>query len=306
MKGGCTPAEAYMHPARSPTRPTAHELQHLGRRFPQPPARKLARLPLLGHRTGGLRPGASRALRSGCGAAQEGIALDRPRTRIQRPARGAKVRETGREPGPPSVGSSGSFTAACLGFGGCDDVAVTMHRPLDLQPPEHQHRTRPVEHAAAPPRPGDEPGEPAGCASRSGSACAAPWASAAAAFTLLHAVQYLLYANVWPDHLLQLLRRRYLLVGRHRPGAACCRSPPPPSTGPCAGWARRRWRLAALAGLSGRRGHRAASRCGRARGCWARSASTWRCWSCSSPGGSCSWRAEFLAGRARGVWPPSA
>ncbi|OYX31938.1 MAG: HNH endonuclease [Caulobacterales bacterium 32-69-10] len=34
MKGGRTPAEAHMHPARHPSRPTAHELQHLGRRFP--------------------------------------------------------------------------------------------------------------------------------------------------------------------------------------------------------------------------------------------------------------------------------
>jgi 5-methylcytosine-specific restriction endonuclease McrA len=34
MKGGRTPAEAHMHPAREPIRPTAHELQHLGRRFP--------------------------------------------------------------------------------------------------------------------------------------------------------------------------------------------------------------------------------------------------------------------------------
>jgi 5-methylcytosine-specific restriction endonuclease McrA len=34
MKGGRTPAEAHMHPARSPARPTAYELQHLGRRFP--------------------------------------------------------------------------------------------------------------------------------------------------------------------------------------------------------------------------------------------------------------------------------
>jgi sulfoxide reductase heme-binding subunit YedZ len=40
-----------------------------------------------------------------------------------------------------------------------------------------------------------------------------PLGLAAAAFALLHAVQYLLYANVWPDHLLQLLRRPYLLVG---------------------------------------------------------------------------------------------
>jgi 5-methylcytosine-specific restriction endonuclease McrA len=34
MKGGRTPSEARMHPARAPSRPTAHELQHLGRRFP--------------------------------------------------------------------------------------------------------------------------------------------------------------------------------------------------------------------------------------------------------------------------------
>ncbi len=34
MKGGRTPAEAQMRPARLPSRPTSHELQHLGRRFP--------------------------------------------------------------------------------------------------------------------------------------------------------------------------------------------------------------------------------------------------------------------------------
>ena len=34
MKGGRTPSEAHMHPARPPHRPSAHELQHLGRRFP--------------------------------------------------------------------------------------------------------------------------------------------------------------------------------------------------------------------------------------------------------------------------------
>jgi 5-methylcytosine-specific restriction endonuclease McrA len=34
MKGGRTPGEAQMHPARRPTRPSAYELQHLGRRFP--------------------------------------------------------------------------------------------------------------------------------------------------------------------------------------------------------------------------------------------------------------------------------
>lgn len=33
-KGGRTPAEAHMRPARPPMRPTAYELQHLGRRFP--------------------------------------------------------------------------------------------------------------------------------------------------------------------------------------------------------------------------------------------------------------------------------
>lgn len=40
-----------------------------------------------------------------------------------------------------------------------------------------------------------------------------PLGLAAFAFTALHAVHFLLYANVWPDHLMQLLRRRYLLVG---------------------------------------------------------------------------------------------
>ena len=33
-KGGRTPREAHMHPARTPVRPTAYELQDLGRRFP--------------------------------------------------------------------------------------------------------------------------------------------------------------------------------------------------------------------------------------------------------------------------------
>ncbi len=40
-----------------------------------------------------------------------------------------------------------------------------------------------------------------------------PLGLAAFSFTLLHAAHYLLYANVWPDHLTELLRRRYLLVG---------------------------------------------------------------------------------------------
>lgn len=40
-----------------------------------------------------------------------------------------------------------------------------------------------------------------------------PLGLAAFAFTAVHAVHFLLYANVWPDQLMQLLRRRYLLVG---------------------------------------------------------------------------------------------
>ena len=51
-KGGRTPREASMHPSRTPHRPNMYELQDLGRSLHPLPARKLARLPVLGHRTG--------------------------------------------------------------------------------------------------------------------------------------------------------------------------------------------------------------------------------------------------------------
>ena len=67
-KGGRTPGEAHMNPHREPIRPTTWQLQEHGRAFPpQLSARELARLSLLGRRTGALsqRHRGTRALQSG-------------------------------------------------------------------------------------------------------------------------------------------------------------------------------------------------------------------------------------------------